>query len=175
MRNIAYIALGTNIGKRDQHLHQAISFLKEEQNIKLVMTSSVYETDPVGYTDQDPFFNMVIKVETTLLPLELLAICQKIEQKLGRRREIRWGPRTIDLDILLYNKENIESENLIVPHPRMTERGFVLIPLLEISPNINFPDTAQPLKSYLDNLPDKEGVRIWRRKNGEDVFAPFAN
>ena len=149
MRNIAYIALGTNIGKRDQHLHQAISFLKEEQNIKLVMTSSVYETDPVGYTDQDPFFNMVIKVETTLLPLELLAICQKIEQKLGRRREIRWGPRTIDLDILLYNQENIETENLIVPHPRMTERAFVLIPLLEISPDINFPDTAQPLKSYL--------------------------
>lgn len=175
MKNRAYISLGTNIGDRYQNLTNAITLLKEDPGIKLEDISSVYETDPVGYTDQDPFLNMVIGIKTTLTPLELLDVCNNIENSLGRKREIKWGPRIIDLDILLYNQENIESEKLFVPHPRMHERLFVLIPLLEINPGIKMPGTGWLLQSYLDAIPDRKGVRIWKQKNGEDVFALFAN
>ncbi|WP_077210370.1 2-amino-4-hydroxy-6-hydroxymethyldihydropteridine diphosphokinase [Bacillus dakarensis] len=175
MKNRAYISLGTNIGDRYQNLTNAITLLKEDPGIKLEDISSVYETDPVGYTDQDPFLNMVIGIKTTLTPLKLLDVCNNIENSLGRKREIKWGPRIIDLDILLYNQENIESEKLFVPHPRMRERLFVLIPLLEINPGIKMPGTGWLLQSYLDAIPDRKGVRIWKQKNGEDVFALFAN
>ena len=97
----------------------------------------------------------------------------KQRQELGRKREIHWGPRTIDLDILLFNEENMITERLVIPHPRMFERSFVIIPLLEISPKIKLPSTNQSLREVLDELPDKEGVRIWKGKNGEDVFALF--
>ena len=110
-------------------------------NVKTV--SSIYETAPVGYVDQPSFLNIVVYIETSYSALEILKICQSIENELGRVREIRWGPRIIDLDILLFNNENIEVENLIVPHPRMFERAFVLVPLLEIankplSPQLQF-------------------------------------
>lgn len=142
--------------------------------IKVVSTSSIYETDPVGYEDQDKFLNMVIKVNTSLGPFELLDTCLDIEQKLGRKREIKWGPRTIDLDILLYNNENIETENLTVPHPRMKERAFVMIPLMEIR-NSTLPVMKKPFDPLLETIANKEGVRIWKQKNGEDVFALFEN
>lgn len=175
MKNVAYIALGTNIGERYNYLEEAIKYLNGDSHIELISTSSIYETDPVGYTDQDLFLNMVIKVSTSLTAVELLDVCLEIEHKLGRKREVRWGPRIIDLDILLYNQENIETKKLLVPHPRMHERAFVLIPILEISPELKLPGTNQPLKSYLNDIRDKEGVRIWKLKNGEDVFALFAN
>lgn len=175
MNNIAYIALGTNIGDRYQNLTKAIEELANMKDILLVDASSIYETDPVGYVDQHSFLNMVIKVNTNLNPLDLLTFCLDVEKKLGRKREIRWGPRTIDLDILLYNQENIEAETLIIPHPRMTERAFVMIPLLEIDPHIKEPKMSQSIQIYLNDKPDKEGVRIWKQKNGEDVFALFAN
>jgi 2-amino-4-hydroxy-6-hydroxymethyldihydropteridine diphosphokinase len=164
MDNTAYLALGSNIGDRFGYLGRAVELVHQHEKIKVVNTSSIYETDPVGYTDQDAFLNMVIKVETALDPFDLLDEINKIEAELGRKREIRWGPRTLDLDILLYNQENINSEKLTVPHPRMQERAFVMIPLLEIDSN-TLPGS--------DSIPDKEGVRIWKRKNGEDVFALF--
>jgi 2-amino-4-hydroxy-6-hydroxymethyldihydropteridine diphosphokinase len=139
----------------------------------VVNTSSIYETDPVGYENQEQFLNMAIQVSTALNPFELLDTCLEIELNLGRKRDIRWGPRTIDLDILLFNHENIETEKLIVPHPRMHERAFVLIPLLEIDSSIRLPKMERPLSSILEDIPDREGVRIWKRKNGEDVFALF--
>ena len=132
--NIAYISLGSNIGNRLQYLQQAVRLLQDEKNVKVRQVSSVYETDPVGYVDQDAFLNIVVELETSLTPHELLKKCNEIEAELGRTREIHWGPRTVDLDILLYNEENMKTENLIIPHPRMTERGFVLIPLVEIKP-----------------------------------------
>src|SRR5699024_9592520 len=95
--------------------------------------SSIYETAPVGFIDQADFLNMVIEVETRLSPIELLDVCQEIELRLGRERVIRFGPRTIDLDILLYNQENLETERLSIPHVRMHERAFVLVPLAEIA------------------------------------------
>jgi 2-amino-4-hydroxy-6-hydroxymethyldihydropteridine diphosphokinase len=175
VENTAYISLGSNIGNRYDNLVNAINQLVSYPVIRLVNISSVYETDPVGYVDQDLFLNMVIKVQTSLSALELLDLCLKIEVELGRKREIKWGPRTIDLDILTFNQENIESEKLHVPHPRMLERAFVLIPLVEIDENLRLPGVDKPLNILLDELPDKEGVRLWKRKNGEDVFVPIGS
>ena len=170
MENTAFIAIGSNIGDRLRYLKDGIKQLNAHDKIKVVNASSVYETDPVGFTDQDAFLNMVIQVKTALGPYELLDELLLIEEKLGRKREIKWGPRTLDLDILLYNQENIESEKLIVPHPRMHERAFVLVPLLEIDSHIKLPGMVPQ-----DYYPDREGVRIWKRKNGEDVFALFGS
>ena len=130
----------------------------------MVSTSSIYETEPVGYTEQASFLNMVVKVETDFTPFELLETTLTIEEELGRKRELKWGPRTLDLDILMFNQENIKSEKLTVPHPRMQERAFVMVPLKEIA-----------IEKVLPAIPDGEGVRIWKRKNGEDVFALFEN
>ncbi len=171
VENIAYIALGSNMGDRFGYLKKSILLLEQHEKIKVVNTSSIYETDPVGFTDQAQFLNMVIQVETDLEPLGLLDVCLGIELYLGRKREVRWGPRTLDLDILLYNQENVETEKLTIPHPRMSERAFVILPLLEMDPDIKLPTMDQPLKSCLQSIPDKEGVRIWKQKNGEDVFA----
>ncbi|MBY0148347.1 2-amino-4-hydroxy-6-hydroxymethyldihydropteridine diphosphokinase [Neobacillus niacini] len=173
MVNVAFISLGSNIGNRYDYLSKAIENLAKHSKIQLVNTSSVYETDPVGYEEQDLFLNMVIEVHTELSANELLDLCLKLELELGRKREIVWGPRTIDLDILLFNQENIKSEKLIIPHPRMLERNFVMIPLSEIKPDIIIPNIEKPLDAWIKELPNKEGVRIWKRKNGEDVFEPI--
>jgi len=175
MSNTSYISLGSNMGDRCESLKAAIEELNTHSNLRVINTSSIYETDPVGYEDQDQFLNMVVEVSTNLNPFELLSLCLDIEKKLGRKRDIRWGPRTIDLDILLYNQENIKSEKLTVPHPRMHERAFVIIPLLEIASSIKLPTMEIPLQSILEDISDREGVRIWKRKNGEDVFALFEN
>lgn len=175
MNNEAYIALGSNIGDRFENLKQAIESLKAISEVDLVSVSSIYETDPVGYEEQEQFLNMVIQVKTGFTPFKLLDVCLEIEKELGRKRDIRWGPRTIDLDILLYNQENIKTEKLFIPHPRMQERAFVIIPLLEIQPNIKLPSMEIPLQAILEDIPDREGVRIWKQKNGEDVFALFEN
>ncbi|GLB61583.1 2-amino-4-hydroxy-6-hydroxymethyldihydropteridine diphosphokinase [Cytobacillus sp. NCCP-133] len=173
MKNSAFIALGSNIGSRSDHLKEAIEMIDQLPDTEVVNTSSIYETNPVGYEDQEPFLNMAIQIYTDLNPFELLDTCLDIELKLGRKRVIRWGPRTIDLDILLYNHENIETEKLIVPHPRMHERAFVLVPLLEVDSSIRLSKMERPLISILEAIPDREGVRIWKQKNGEDVFALF--
>ena len=175
MKHRAYLSLGSNLGDRYENLARAIGLLDEYDEIELESCSSIYETDPVGYVDQERFLNMVISIRTALSPFELLKVCQEIEQKLGRKRLVKWGPRSIDLDILLYNQENIETEQLTVPHPRMLERAFVLIPLLEIDDKVQIPGTDKPLSAYLQEIPDREGVQIWKRKNGEDVFALFEN
>ncbi|MFP3719752.1 2-amino-4-hydroxy-6-hydroxymethyldihydropteridine diphosphokinase [Niallia circulans] len=172
--NIVYLSLGSNIGNRLEYIHEAVQMLHNQEEIKVVNISSVYETDPVGYEEQALFLNIVIQVETSLNPFSLLEQCQKIESELGRKRIIRWGPRTIDLDILLYNQENIVSEKLIIPHPRIEERAFVLVPLIEIAPDIKSPNKPILLKESLQLLRDREGVRVWKqRKNGEDVFGLF--
>lgn len=173
--NHAFISLGSNIGDRSNFLKKALKKLSSSYPIKLVNVSSIYETDPVGYTDQDLFLNMVVQLDTELSPFELLKACLETEKNLGRKRETHWGPRTIDLDILLYNEENIITERLTIPHPRMFERSFVIIPLLEISPEAIIPSLNKSLREVADELSDREGVRIWKAKNGEDAFALFEN
>ncbi|MGG4000527.1 2-amino-4-hydroxy-6-hydroxymethyldihydropteridine diphosphokinase [Anoxybacillus kestanbolensis] len=166
MENTSYIALGSNIGDRFEYLCKAVIALRDHTHISVLATSSIYETDPVGYVEQACFLNMVVKIATSLSPFALLAATMDIEKKFGRKREVHWGPRTLDLDILLYNHENIETEQLIIPHPRMFERAFVLIPLFEIDESLIIPSVQRPLRSYVEQLSDK-GVRIW--KSHEEV------
>ncbi|WP_249872190.1 2-amino-4-hydroxy-6-hydroxymethyldihydropteridine diphosphokinase [Oceanobacillus saliphilus] len=161
--NLAFLALGTNIGTRHEHLREALQLLKKNDHINILKQSSIYETVPVGYTDQEDFLNMVILVETSLSSMELLEYCQSIELQLGRKREIRFGPRTIDLDILTYNQENSTVERLIIPHPRMHERAFVLIPLQEIAPDFVLPVWNKRIVELINELPDTDikDVRKW--------------
>ncbi|UFU01496.1 2-amino-4-hydroxy-6-hydroxymethyldihydropteridine diphosphokinase (plasmid) [Radiobacillus kanasensis] len=168
--NTAYLALGSNIEPRIDYLEQAINRLNTEDNIEVVRKSSIYETEPVGYTNQEQFLNMVVEVKTSKQPLELLETCQHIEKTLGRIREIKWGPRTVDLDILLYNQESIKMEQLEVPHPRMHERAFVLIPLAELHNRIVIPTRNKSVSEILEatSSQDKEGVVKWVQKLGED-------
>ncbi|QPC48002.1 2-amino-4-hydroxy-6-hydroxymethyldihydropteridine diphosphokinase [Mangrovibacillus cuniculi] len=172
--NSAFISLGTNLGDRQKFLTLAIDELSA-QCVYPEKISSIYETEPVGFTDQPNFLNMVVKVATNHSSSKLLEICLKTEKKLGRIRDLRWGPRTIDLDILLFNQENMVSEELTIPHPRMQERAFVLVPLLEIEPNIELPGEEIPLNSVLNEIPDKEGVRLWKQINGEGAFVHSGN
>lgn len=159
--NIAYISIGSNIGDRLDHLVEAVRALHAHKRIEVTKVSSIYETAPVGYTDQADFLNLVVCIATSLDPYGLLATCQEIENGLGRIRDIRWGPRTADLDILLYNNDNIEAEKLIVPHPRMGERAFVLVPLLEIAPALGHPVTGDPF-----TVADDDGVILWKKVEG---------
>lgn len=164
----AYISIGSNIGDRLDHLKGAIRALHLHDGIAVLSVSSIYETAPVGYTEQADFLNLATGIETELSAHELLAVCQEIERELGRVRDIRWGPRTVDLDILLYNNENIEAEDLVVPHPRMHERAFVLIPLLEIAPTIGHPATG---KLYSEEVAvHDDGVVLWQKVDGIEKF-----
>ncbi|MCU9615264.1 2-amino-4-hydroxy-6-hydroxymethyldihydropteridine diphosphokinase [Caldibacillus lycopersici] len=172
MNNKAYLSLGSNIGTREMYLKEAISELNISDKIKLTNYSSIYETDPVGYEDQQCFLNMVVEIETDYSANELLDQCLSIEHKLGRKRIIHWGPRTIDLDILLYNQENIDTEQLVIPHPRMSERAFVLIPLAEINPLLKIPSQERSITQLIDNIFNK-GVRLWKVKSGVDVYELF--
>lgn len=160
--HLAYLSFGTNMGDRMQYLHDALEMLQENGDINVFQQSSIYETKPVGYTDQPAFLNMVVGVKTALTPEDLLAYCQSVEQKLGRVRIIRWGPRTIDIDILLYDQKTIDSCSLQVPHPRMHERAFVLVPLSEINKDLKMPNQAQTVSELASVLPDVEGVRKWK-------------
>jgi 2-amino-4-hydroxy-6-hydroxymethyldihydropteridine diphosphokinase len=157
----AYVALGSNIGNRETYLQQAIDALNHYPGIEVMACSSIYETEPVGYLEQAPFLNMVIALVTRLPAQQLLKVMLEIEQQLGRTRDVRWGPRTIDLDMLLYGREQMESPELIIPHPRMYERAFVLIPLAEVLNKQNL-----SLESVLDklmNLDGREGVILWKK------------
>lgn len=127
----AYLSLGSNIGGKKENLKRAIQLFREKADNGLIV-SSFYMTEPIGFTEQDVFINCCLRVETTLQPHKLLELCQWIEGTLKRERLVRWGPRTIDCDIILYEDFQIESEALIVPHPRYKERAFVLFPLIEI-------------------------------------------
>lgn len=157
-----YLSLGTNIGEREQNLKEAVQRLQKQQGILIQAVSSIYETEPVGFVNQPSFLNICVYVKTDVSPYEMLEICQSIENELGRVRDKRWGPRIIDLDILLYNQENIEADDLIIPHPRMYERAFVLVPLMEIA-RVPYSEQLQIAKQIMARLDlNKEGVTLWR-------------
>jgi len=134
----AFIGLGSNLGDRAQYLKEAISAL-EGPEIKIVAGSRIYETEPWGVMDQPQYWNQVIEIETTHEPIDLLHVCQGIEHQLGRERKVHWGPRTIDIDLLIYDNRANESEELRLPHPYIEERAFVLAPLREIAPTLVLP------------------------------------
>jgi 2-amino-4-hydroxy-6-hydroxymethyldihydropteridine diphosphokinase len=139
---LAYVGIGSNLGDREGILRRAVELLDGEPGIRLRAVSTLRETDPVGYLDQPPFLNGVCAVETELSPRELLARLLAIEQELGRKREgvPRYGPRTCDLDLLVYGQQTVDEPDLVVPHPRLAERRFALEPLAELDPDLVLPD-----------------------------------
>lgn len=150
----AFIGIGSNVGERRDFVRAAVGHLNAADGVEITATSSLYETSPIGGPPQRSYVNMVVRMHTSLDHRELLELCQGIESKLGREEsDIRWGPRVVDLDILTFDNTKISEPDLEIPHPRMTQRRFVLIPLLEIDP-----DVADPWGSpYRDSLDEAEG------------------
>lgn len=169
--NVVYVSLGSNIEPREQYLKDAIKKLTEHEEITVTKQSSIYETNPVDYTEQNDFLNMVLEIETSLGNVAFLEVCQQIEDELGRDRTIEKGPRTIDIDILIFNLENRDLQTLRIPHPRMHERAFVLVPLNEIAPDIVMPTSGKLVEDLLNDLPTREveGVVLWEKSNAEQV------
>ena len=128
----AYISLGSNVGNRLKNIKKAILHIKNLDDTTILRTSSVYETEPVGYSNQNYFMNMVIEIETNIPPLELMQLFLSIEDEMGRERGKKWGPRNIDIDMLIYNGVIIESKMLTLPHPEMGKRSFIITPLKEL-------------------------------------------
>ncbi|MDP9297172.1 MAG: 2-amino-4-hydroxy-6-hydroxymethyldihydropteridine diphosphokinase [Actinomycetota bacterium] len=139
----AFLGLGSNVGDRLANLQSAVRLLDAEAEIAVIASSRVWETDPVGGPPQPDYLNAVVEVRTALRPDALLAACHRVEAALGRVREAEWGPRTIDVDVLLFDDLSIDVQGLRVPHPRLTERAFVVLPLLELEPDVRLPDGSR--------------------------------
>lgn len=151
---VAYIGIGSNVGERRSFCRRAVDELRAADGVEVDAVSSLYETSPVGGPPQRSFVNCVARVATELDPRLLLETCKEIERKLGREpSDIRWGPRVVDLDVLTFGDEKVSEPGLEIPHPRMSERGFVLVPLLEIDPEASDPWGAR----YSDWLDEAEG------------------
>lgn len=131
----AYLGLGSNLGDRAEHLQLAVDELATTTGVRVVAVSKVYETSPVGGPAQDDYLNAVVAIETDLNARQLLAVAQHLEQRAARVRTVRWGPRTLDVDVLLVGDEHVSEADLEVPHPRLYERGFVLAPLRDVAPD----------------------------------------
>ena len=161
----AYIGLGSNLGDREAMIRLAIDDLARLPETTLAKASSLYDTEPVGEVDQPNFLNAVAAIDTTLTARQLLWNLQLIEKRLGRVRTQKWGPRTIDLDLLLYGSLMLEEPDLQVPHPEILRRSFVLVPLVEIEPLLVHPVTGETLVHHLSRLntrpPVKRGSRLW--------------
>ena len=156
-----FLALGTNVGERKQHIEDAIEALQEK--IHDMVQAPIYESKPVGFTDQANFYNTVTKGQTELSPEALLQFVKSLEKKLGRVKRFANGPREIDIDILLYDDAIINSQDLIIPHPRMHERDFVLQPLVDISPDIIHPVLKKTVKRLLQKISvEKKSIIIVR-------------
>ena len=150
----AYLSLGSNMGDRLDNLRRAVELLdRPSEGVEVEQVSPVFETAPVGYKEQDDFLNICVRVRTDLEPLELLSVCQEIEQTLHRVRTIRWGPRTVDVDILTYDDIKISSQRLTIPHPRMEERGFVQVPLMYMRGETEIPEKWENDVHYYGVLP----------------------
>ncbi len=151
----AYIGLGSNLGTREKNIQKAVDLLEKSPGVRVAKLSPFYETEPVGDVPQGKFINAVAEVYTALFAPGLLAVCRNIEDALGRVRTVKWGPRTIDLDILLYGEEVIQTKELTVPHPLMHEREFVLRPLSDIAPDAYHPVLEKTAQELLEGLGTK--------------------
>lgn len=164
-----YLGLGSNLGSRENNLAQAIRRLGEPSpqggKLRPLRASSIYETAPWGYADQPAFLNCVVGAETDLTPLALLALGQQVERELGRQPSFRYGPRLVDVDILLYGDLVLDLPDLQIPHPRMTQRAFVLVPLAELAPQLVYPTLHPALRLTIAELArrvdGKDGVKRW--------------
>ena len=155
---IFYLALGTNLGDRPGNLQAAIAALSPA--VKVLACSPIYETEPWGLTDQLAFLNMIVRAETGLSPLELLKTLKQLELELGRLPAVRWGPRRIDLDILFYDDLLLDTPDLKIPHPRLPERAFVLVPLADLAPELVHPALHRTIRELLTDV-DTKGVTLY--------------
>ena len=147
-----FLGLGSNLGDREVHLQRAIALLEEDECVQIKKKSTVIETEPIGHTEQGAFLNQVIQIETSYDPYSLLQKCLKIEQSSGRIREEKWGPRTLDIDILFFGETVLQSDGLKIPHPEASNRAFVLLPLAEIAPTFQHPVSGQQIEAMLHLL-----------------------
>ena len=160
----AYVCLGSNLGDRLQYLKRAIKKIEESDKISIKKISSVYESEPMGYENQRWFLNLVLEVKTSLDPFLLLEHLLTIEEQMGRKREKKCGPRNIDIDLLLYHNRIVGSDRLAIPHPRMHQRRFVLIPLAQIAPRLLHPVLKKSVDELLESCEDKSAVRLYSEK-----------
>jgi len=151
-----YLGLGSNLGERQDNLDKALGFLS--QRLRVIRVSSVYDTEPIGNIEQPRFLNLACQIYTTLAPTGLLALVKGIESRLGRIPGKPDAPRSIDIDILFYGDQVIKTRELVIPHPRLAERAFVLIPLNEIAPGLVHPVSGKTIKELLDGVSGKQGV-----------------
>ena len=159
MKHTVYLALGTNLGDRLGNLQAALEALLSDVQISAV--SQIYETPPWGYLDQPDFLNQVLKGDTDLEPMELLRSLKQIEMDLGRQPGVRYGPRQIDLDILFYDELILETPKLTIPHPRLAERAFVLVPLADLAPDLCHPKTSETVLDMLTKVDCRE-IKLFR-------------
>jgi len=165
MKHTVYIALGTNLGERLDNLRATIQSMPPEVNV--LAESHIYETPPWGYENQPAFLNMVLKAETNLEPEALLTYLKQLEVELGREQNFRWGPRLIDLDILFYDDLVIDTPPLVIPHPRLHERAFVLVPLADVAADLVHPKFHLQVKELLSKVSQQDIKRIDDKKHGE--------
>lgn len=171
----AYIALGANLGDREDTLMEALRRLDESRDIAILECSNIYETEPVGYVDQPLFLNMAVRISTRLDPYGLLHVMQQIEKELGRVRHVRWGPRTVDLDLIWMEGRQEDTEELILPHPRMEERLFVLVPMKDIVPEDEPHGLRTTVLAAMERLDGKEGLQLWKTCSWLSASAPSGN
>ena len=166
---IVYVAVGSNLGDREEAFASVIRAIEAESELMLLAASSVFETEPVGPEGQAAYLNAALRLRSWLSPIDLLVTLQRIESLLGRERgpEVeRWGPRTIDLDILFYGERCIEMPQLVVPHPRAHERAFVMGPMAELDPELVHPRLGVTIREIVRTRPDVESLRGWPRPPG---------
>ncbi|MED5019570.1 2-amino-4-hydroxy-6-hydroxymethyldihydropteridine diphosphokinase [Paenibacillus chibensis] len=171
----AYIALGANLGDREDTLMEALRRLDATPGVTVLECSNIYETEPVGYVDQPLFLNMAVRIRTNLDPYGLLHVMQHIEKELGRVRHIHWGPRTVDLDLIWMEGRKEDTEELILPHPRMEERLFVLVPLKDIVPADEPSGLRTVMIASMERLDGKEGLQLWKTCSWHSASAPSGN
>jgi len=155
----AYLGLGSNMGNRQKNLEKALDLLS--QRLQVSQVSSIYDTEPVGNTNQPRFLNLVCQIYTKLAPMEILALTKGIELKLGRALGKYNAPRPMDIDMLFYGDQVIETPELVIPHPRLAERAFVLIPLAEIAPDLVHPVNGETVRELLQGVTETQGVLRW--------------
>ena len=153
-----YLSLGSNLGDRAAHLDRALARLAEE-GLRILHKSSLYLTEPVEFTSQGWFLNLAVEAETSLMPRQLLHLIQRTERELGRRRMVRSGPRPLDMDILIYGTSVVRTAELEIPHPRMAQRRFVLVPMAELAPTLRHPVLQLTMLELLASTPDRSQVR----------------